>query len=499
MPVDLPEPPALPDDDPGWSEPPAGAELPRLEDVAGEPPPPAAVRVAELVARIEGEKAAMAAELAATAKAEEKKAEEKKKAWPLSRLTQGELTEKPPPRRWLLMQENGPNSKGLFPLGKVGLLAAPGGTGKSMALCSLALAVATGRAWLQAGMAPVGAPGGFGVATSGRVALLLAEEDREEVIRRLYHAARLMNLGPEEQAAVLDRLWIGALAGEPVELTARDDNRNVEEHPRAEWLREKLTEVVLEAVLRQRDAAERAVLRQRAEALAAELTEADTGGEGWALVIVDPLSRFGGVDTETDNGAATRAIQALEALAKLPGGPAVMVAAHERKGGAGQSLGQDAVRGSSAIVDGARWVARLEPELVPADADAYGKRQAERWTTPGGDLAVRLRLVKTNYGPPMERAGRLLVLDGEHHGALRVATKGELGARALVNADEAAAKAAKKEEAEAAKAARAQAADEKKAAAAARLKAWEEGGGQPGSKPPTNWEPPAWKPQRQAP
>ena len=63
MPVDLPEPPALPDDDPGWSEAAAGSEPPRLEDVAGEPPPPAAVRVAELVARVQGQ----AAELAAVA------------------------------------------------------------------------------------------------------------------------------------------------------------------------------------------------------------------------------------------------------------------------------------------------------------------------------------------------------------------------------------------------------------------------------------------------
>ena len=43
-----------------------------------------------------------------------------------------------------------------------------------MALCGLALAVATGRPWLQAGRGPL-ATDGYGVAEPGRVALLLAE------------------------------------------------------------------------------------------------------------------------------------------------------------------------------------------------------------------------------------------------------------------------------------------------------------------------------------
>ena len=339
---------------------------------------------------------------AGTAKIRAEEEEADAGVWPLSRLVSVELAEAPPPRRWLLRQSTGDEADPLFPLGKVGILSAAGGTGKSMALCGLALAVATGRPWLQAGRGAQG-PAGFGVVTPGRVALLLAEEDREEVIRRLYQAARLMGLSAAERGAAVDRLWIGALAGEPVELVERDNDGNVNETPRARGLRARLA------------AEAEADLRQRAEGVAEHLA-AEAGPDGWALVIVDPLSRFGGVDTETDNGAATRAIQALEALTKLPGGPAVMVAHHERKGSAkDESAGQDAVRGSSAIVDGARWVARLVPVMVGG----------ERWKAPDGSRAVSFLLVKTNYTPPLSERARLLVLDSGHHGALRVATKAE--------------------------------------------------------------------------
>ena len=340
------------------------------------------------------------------------------RVWPLLRLDLAELEEPPPPRRWLLRQSTGERADPLFPRGKVGILSAAGGTGKSMALCGLALAVATGRPWLQAGRGPL-ATDGYGVAEPGRVALLLAEEDRDEVRRRLFYAARLMGLNEAERKAAVARLWIGALAGVDVELVRRDENDNIVEADNAPQLRELLREELA------RD------LEARAADLAADLAE-HAGPDGWALVIVDPLSRFGGVDTETDNGAATRAVQALERLTELPGGPAVMVAHHERKGSAKDaSAGQEAIRGSSAIVDAARWVARLVPVEVSA---------GERWETAGKcDAAVLFKLVKTNYTRGIRRP-RLLILDKEHHGAMRMATTAE--ADELAEAEAAAAEAA---------------------------------------------------------
>ena len=296
-------------------------------------------------------------------------------------LAAAALTNEPPPRRWLLMRQGQNGDVGMFPAGKVGILSAPGGTGKTMALAGLALAVATGRPWLEAGRAGgKGSPGGrgFPVHRSGRVALLLGEEDAEDILARLYYSARLMELTADEGELAARRVIVGPLAGEDVSLVT-----------------------------------EAGEVSARAEALYARLYAMADDNDGWALILVDPLSRFGGIGAEADNALATRAIQALERLTRLPGRPAVLMAHHERKGGGD---GAEAVRGASAIVDGARWVARLSPVKT--------RQGNKRWATKNGDLCVSFDVVKTNYGPPLDEP-RMLVLDGRRHGALRVALDGE--------------------------------------------------------------------------
>jgi RecA-family ATPase len=243
-----------------------------------------------------------------------------------------------------------------------------------MALAGLALAVATGKNWLRTGInnpVPLKHPG-FKVATSGRVALLLGEEDAEDIQARLFYTAKMMGLWDEDRQAAAHRVLVGPLAGENVALVEEDGELSA----RAKTLYDRL------------------------EALSDE-------ADPWALILVDPLSRFGGIGAETDNALATRAIQALERLTRLPGRPAVLMAHHERKGG---GEGADAVRGSSAIVDGARWVARLSPVKT---------KMGKRWATKNGDRCVTLDVVKTNYGPPLDDS-LVLVLDGRYSGALRV-------------------------------------------------------------------------------
>jgi hypothetical protein len=312
------------------------------------------------------------------------------------------LTERPPEPRWLLKDLNRP-ADGFLRMGKVGILAAPGGTGKSWALVALALAVATGREWLSAGGAePVR---GFPVATPGRVALLMGEEDAEEVGRRLYWAGQLMGLSREELDGAAENLFVGPLAGEALALV--DENGNLTE--RAGMLRQRLA-VVRSGLSPKSDSAEPAE---------------------WSAILIDPLSRFAGIGAETDNAHATRAIQALEALTKLPGNPAVLVAHHERKSG-GQ--GAAAIRGSSAIVDGARWAGRLVGlEKPPTQGQGKKSPHAERWRTPTGHLAVRLRSPKANYTGPLSTP--MLVLDGEFKGALRLATASEEAAWKAATSD----------------------------------------------------------------
>lgn len=283
---------------------------------------------------------------------------------PLSSWGDDPLVATPPHVDWLLRDARTPKATGVLPAGKVGILAAPGGVGKTMALSQLALSVALGWRWLDA----------FDVPTPGRVLLALAEEDTAEIQRRLYNATRIMRLNLDAHAhdreIAAQRIVPLALAGTRVALT---DDEGGE------------TDTLIE-------------LRERL-----------TNDGPWRLVILDPLSRWAGGDTEKDNAAATRLLQSVETLTKVPGSPAVLVAHHTNKASradTGKQPDSSDVRGASGITDGARWVAHLE-------------RVGGPWR--------RLSVSKTNYALPPPAVD--LVSDGEHGGALRPPTDGETRAR----------------------------------------------------------------------
>jgi len=200
--------------------------------------------------------------------------------------------------------------------------------------------------------------GAFRVETPGRVALLLAEEEQEEVRRRLYHAAKVMGLSEGQRADALRNIIPIGLAGESVTI-ANDKGAET------------------------RFAGE---LRARLE----------TGGP-WALVVMDPLSRFGGPEMEKDNAIATQVVQVLERFTRAPGNPTVIVAHHTTKADRqGDRRGQSdtaetaGARGSSALTDGIRLAMKLMPH-TPKDKDNYS----------GPDL-ITLKITKSNYGklPP---------------------------------------------------------------------------------------------------
>lgn len=222
-------------------------------------------------------------------------------------------SETPPRRTWLLRDGSKSHTPGLLPLGKVGEIIAEGGAGKTMVLCQLAIAVATSSPWL----------GTMTVATSGRVLLVLGEEDQEEVRRRLYHASRASKVPPPDAGKVV----FMPLAGLPAPMIERDGDGNL---VAAEFLRWLVAYVVREQ---------------------------------FCLVIIDPLSRFAGDDAEIDNAAATRFIQGLESIA-VASGATVLVAHHTNKVSRGKMGTVDASsgRGASALVDGARWQCALSVE-----------------------------------------------------------------------------------------------------------------------------------------
>jgi hypothetical protein len=297
----------------------------------------------------------------------------------------------PPARRYLLHQGDEGDGAGMLPLGRVGMIAGAGAAGKSWLATELALAVASGADWL-----------GFKVYAPGRVLLILGEEDEPEARRRLYYGARVLGLSDHQRELARERLWVLPLCGRAVALTAEDAAQVPEG--------------------RSTDTA----AGLPATALYWELLdrlEADAG-DGWSLVVLDPLSRFAGPDVEVDNAQATRFVQAVERFTAAPGTPTVIVCHHTTKshrrgeqGGTGAAAEATAARGASGLTDGVRWQANLEAKTWPPTPP----EEKEKTRPPA--MAV-LRVTKSNYAafPPE----RWLVREKDNHGALRLASRAEI-------------------------------------------------------------------------
>jgi RecA-family ATPase len=221
-----------------------------------------------------------------------------------------------------------------LPRAEAGEVIAEGGAGKTMAMLQLAVAIATGDDWL----------GAFRVDAPGRVFLLLAEEDGAEARRRIYAGTRT---GRTPQA---DKIVLLPLKGVPcafLERDAREGSRPTE------------------------------FLQQLRDHLAA------TGP--WDLIVLEPLSRLGGPDVETDNAVATMFVQAVESIVAATDAT-VLVAHHTGKTARGGGpLSASSGRGSTALHDGFRWVATLAVDKAKGDdvvTLAFGKANYSREAEP---------------------------------------------------------------------------------------------------------------------
>lgn len=277
----------------------------------------------------------------------------------------GWLHQDPPPRRALLEKDG----ECILPLGKVGFFVGEGGIGKSWALTQMAISVATGVPWFQTFRVPEDA--------IGSVIMAMGEEDPEEMHRRIRHITTHLDLASHHMSDLEQRLWPLPLAGHFIEFLAEGERSF--EHERFEQM-----------------------LRQQAPA------------DGWRLIILDPASRFMGVDAEKDNAFATRFVQLLERLTSLPGNPTVICAHHTTKTSRMSNAGARAVaaRGASALTDGARWQGNL--------ASAWDEGTGE----PIEDAAI-FQISKSNYGPKppalflrrKEGSGVLIPTDNPNHGS----------------------------------------------------------------------------------
>lgn len=263
----------------------------------------------------------------------------------------GWLDTDPPPLPRLLSCDAGDGTHAPFlALGKVAMLASPGGVGKTQALLQLAIAVASGRPWLTR----------YRVDAPGPVLVLAAEEDAGEMHRRVRRVVDALRLDPAERAAVARRLHVAPLHGSGTPLALLD---NLASFGPAQLVHSEIWQRI------------------------ALTLASPPNGELWRLVILDPAARWMPPEAELDSKVATTFVEALERLAHLaPEGerPAVLVAHHTNKGALKGDTDQGAARGSSALTDGVRWQANLD--RVTLD----GVLQPGR---------VRLRVVKCNYAP----------------------------------------------------------------------------------------------------
>lgn len=278
----------------------------------------------------------------------------------------------PPAREYMLRDAN--TGAGVYVRGKVGLLAATGGTGKTWAGTQLAVAQATGCPWFGSG--------GWAPVAPGPVLFFVAEEDKSECMRMIHYVVRAARLNTEELRLLSKNLDVVALTGEAVALTTgqyKGDN------------------------LPESDVAVR---------IRSYLRDSARDGRSYTLVIFDPLSRFEGPDVEKDPVAGTRFVQVVETFTTPEcGRPSALIACHTRKKGVGDTseVSADSIRGTTAIKDAVRWAATLEQQ----------KR--------GDGIAdlITLKIQKANGVPP-QLTPLVLCRDQQFEGTLRVASPGEL-------------------------------------------------------------------------
>jgi hypothetical protein len=127
-------------------------------------------------------------------------------------------------RKWLI--------KGVMLRGHMSLLVAPAGSGKSLLTLQLAIALAAGMSW-----------GGFPIKKPYRVLVINAEDDVEEMRRRLWAAATTMGVTQED---IADRLF---LAERPETIViAKSEGRRVTVTPLADQLKATIKEHEIDAV-----------------------------------------------------------------------------------------------------------------------------------------------------------------------------------------------------------------------------------------------------------
>ncbi len=259
----------------------------------------------------------------------------------------------PPERHWLI--------DGVLPLGVPGMVAAIGGAGKSMLLMDLAAKVALTE---TGSLMPLEALGGAVVPIAGAAVMLTAEDDQDEVHRR---TAQLVFEQPDPGKLIIVPLP-NAGGAMPLVGMGREGPVLTEEFYD---LREELLEI-----------------------------------PNLRLVVIDPLQNFAGGDVNSDPAAGAMFFSGMGRLAAETGAT-TLVTHHFRKGNSKPimtaSEAREAIRGTTALVDGGRWSYAIW-EVEQEEARKICKKVGQKFKR---EIVFRGAVVKSNW--PTDKTVRVYV------------------------------------------------------------------------------------------
>lgn len=230
-----------------------------------------------------------------------------------------------------------------FLSGDVGALVSPGGSGKSFLALNIAVATSTGHDLTS---------GALGVTSTGKVTYLNAE-DAPDALRRRLHALGQF-LSPDVRGEMIECMTIKSLRGLNCWLLDETGRENAKA---VDWL----------------------------------LNEA----KDQRLVILDTLRRFH-LGDENSSGQMAHLLGILESIASQTGASFLFLH-HTNKSAATNGNGgeQGASRGSSVLVDNARYQANLTT-MTPQEAQKLGiQEERRRWY-------VKFQTSKCNNAEPNE-------------------------------------------------------------------------------------------------
>ena len=229
--------------------------------------------------------------------------------------------------------------------GGLGMLAAPGGTGKSYMLLALAASVATGRALLP----------DWPDSEPAKVLIFFAEDPPDIVHNRLRHLYQSPWFTDADRALLQENMVVRPLVGEDCIVTHKPQFEQ-------KWYRSQFAQAIEE---------EATMYKAR-------------------LILLDPLRQFHTMD-ENDSGEMTELLKLLHGVA-FRSKASIVFAHHTNKNATFQGAGdaQQAARGSSAITDNIRWQGNMVL-MSEEEAKNFGVHSDKR------RQFVRLVLSKSNY------------------------------------------------------------------------------------------------------